>query len=285
MLYSDPDEPVTAIALKFAEELHLKTLSARELLLNSSIADRLDEKGARICWRYQGACFGNDEKTYLLNRCAHLSKHWFEEFIPADREYAISEGHAYLLFALASFAPQISELPRQGSLMGWGATLPEQWQWASRAFPTLKTPDFYLGDRKCIPPNWPLVDVVFSDPHNIYDFRPKEQKLKSAACFAFLRPPGTALHCSVVGTNVEVNPVEGDKKTKDALESCVLQSVQKLANSIAAANKFLAADVLVFAQDQNLTLGMFANIPYGSVKLPTFETRVLHHLHQVLEPF
>lgn len=285
MVYSDPDEPVTAIALKFAERLHLVTLSARELLLESSIADRLDEKGARICWHYQGACFGNDGQTYLLNRCAHLSKCWFEGFVPADREYAQSECHAYLLFALASFAPLISELPGQGSLMGWGATLPEQWHWANRAFPSLQTPDFYLGEQKSLPPDWPSASTIFSDPHNIYGFRPNEPESKSSVCFAFLRPPGTALLCSVVGLSVEISPIDAKKETVASIEKEVLQSAQKLARTIASENKFFAADVLLFAKGRNLTLGMFANLPYGSMQLPTFETRVLHHLSQVLEPY
>lgn len=284
LLYSDLDEPITAIAVKFADQLQLATLDVQELLFESAIADRLDASGAQICWRYRDMHFQNRPETYLLNRCAHLSREWFERFTPSDRDYAQGECHAYLLFALTSFAPRISEVPRQGSLMGRSWTLPEQWMWAQSAFGGLKIPDFHLGDRGALPASWQKSAIIYTDPHNLYTFCPNSPKSQAAACFAFLRPSGVALLCSVVGSSVEIAPLEG-QKIAAFVKSGVLERARKLAGEIAAAQEFFAADILLFAHQGSFTLGMFANIPYGSAKLPGFESRVLNQLQELLSPY
>lgn len=276
LFYSHVAEPVTQAILTSGldKDLSLVKLSLSNLLKDTSIFDEINNDEVKIEWTLpSGEKIHNSEKYYLLNRVLSIPDELFEDFDSVDKTYSMSEFRAYLTFAIESF-PKCSAKPGPFGLSGNRFSLPRQWETVSKAKLPLAVPEYYLGDLSLIEPN---SNLVYSTPHNYYFWKPNKD-LHDSSSFAFERPPGIPIICSVAGDEVEVYPYQQDEQ----INSSGTLLFKELAFRLAHLFDSPIAEILLFFDTSLISFGMISNIPYASKNKPWFKSLLRSFLQKEL---
>lgn len=282
LLCSDLKEPVTQSLVRYQDGLsfQLVVLTLEDILNDVEIFDEVIEGIPKIGWSLQdGNCIINSHECLLINRVFSVPGSLFENFHPADRNYALAEFRAYLMFAIEAF-PLSTSKPGSGGLSGNQFSLPQQWKIVQDAKVNVDTPSYYLGN----PLHQPFKNtnvIIQSTIFNYYYWRPGIPSCKEMDInFCFLRPEGIPVICLVIGTQCNVFPYSGDY----TLSESVVLKLTEIGKCLARIFDYFIAECLFFLNEEQITFGMISNIPYASRKKDFFVSALLSTCNSMISP-
>lgn len=284
LIYSNPKEPVSDILLRRKNQFGIECVSIEEILNEKVVIfDQIRDGVPKLQWTFtNGKQITNSTETFLINRVFECPVEMFDDFSEEDKLYAQNEFYAYLMFALYAF-PNKTNAPGPYNLSGGFCPLPKMWDLVNAHIPNLKTPEFYLGNRRFLPEEWNATkDIVYSQLYDYYFWKLNEKYENVSHVFAFKRPFGNPWLVLIIGDQVTVHHM--DNSSPERLSDVVEERIIGLAKQINGLFSYPFADLLFFINDEEITFGMIHNVPLAGSRTENFESQILrwccNHLEQ-----
>lgn len=239
-------------------------LEAQDIINELIINDSINEKGVTVRWCYRETEIKPQCTTGVLNFLSYPDESLFDDFVEADREYALGEFCSYLQFALSQFT-NVMNPPWGASISGYCQSLPYQWKFVEQNDESIKVPRAFFGLIKDVPDDLLLgYNTIVSD--NAFDARywktGLSQNLGSNNHYLFYqRPRGNPFIVTAADNKMWIQSL-----AQPICSTQVLEKVSPLCRTLMGHFHLRMAEILVFF-DEKTNLYTFGSInPYIDIR-------------------
>lgn len=262
-----PDEAITHCVLKhkkvFAEQVDIVLLP--EILNEYEIFDELSDQGSQINWFKDSRLVISNQSHFLLNRVSFIPSVLFNNFTPADRDYAKREFEAYLGYAFNSFTGIGNQTPN--GICQPSVSLPQQWKQVSNSL-EISVPEYYWGLKSL---NNLRDNTVYSNIYNCLNWKPDCAPENEEHIFCFQRPSGIPCFTACIGNHCFISDTP-------AIPDTVQNHLKILTRQIAKQLNFFIAEMLFFITEEKITFGCISSELIKMSKDKSFEDFVCTNL-------
>ena len=264
----DYDDPISQALVQYAK-IDVVTVSIEDFINIVTVYDQCDSNGTHICWELNDQVITNTNDIVLLSRVCHIPQKIIQQFIPTDRDYALSELEAYLGFALNAFASLHQDINEKGCIECYA--LPLQWAKVKRASFQLTTPEYFLGDMRFN--HLDSNDLIYSDiyQYNMWS-KNASSNLDLETGFCFVAPEGTAIICLVIGQEVLITQTTD----KQFFSESEIIRIKLVARRIAKNFGYFISEILFFYSEDRLSFGCISPYIIQSHQNSEFSLMVNH---------
>ncbi len=261
------DEAITHCVLKhkkeFAEQVDIVLLP--EILSEYEIFDELSDRGSRINWFKDSQVVISNQSHCLLNRVSFIPSALFNNFTPADRDYAKREFEAYLGYAFNSFIGIGNQTPN--GICQPSVSLPQQWKRVSNSL-RISVPEYYWGLKSL---NNLHANTVYSNIYNCLNWKPNRAPENEEHIFCFQRPSGIPCFTACIGNQCFISDAQ-------AIPAAAHKLLKTLTRKIAKQLNFFIAEMLFFIDEETITFGCVSADLIQMSKDKSFEAFVCNNL-------
>lgn len=256
------------------------SLSIDQILKEATIYDEIDDGNPVLSWTFPDiGTITNSRDVKLINRMRAVPRSIFSDFHPDDQEYAQTEFHAYMTFALNAFPVKLNA-PGFFGLAGNQYPLPLQWDLIKKSSLGVSVPSYYLGAAAHCPFDGERDPLIFNHIYGYRHWKPGGVPTGTST-FAVLKPQGFPYFCLVAGTQALL--MEGPHG--QALDPDLADHVRSLGIKAAATLGSTIAEILFFIEGHHITFGVLDITPAATVRHPQFQSVVYQGLKDFFERY
>ncbi len=282
LIHDNQPDPIVSAILSAQDQWPepIVSLSVEKILQDATIFDEIEDGQPHLSWTFSDPKIGtihNHPEIKLVNRLRSVPSALFADFHSEDRDYALTEFHAYMTFALNAFPVKLNA-PGFFGLAGNQYPLPIQWDLVTKASLGLAVPSYYLGAAFHCPFDFKSQPVILNHTYGYRHWKPGGLP-NSPSVFALLRPQGDPYFCLVIGdqslalAGPGAPPLNPD--LSDRLRSLAVKISEVLASPI--------AEILFFVSGDKITFGVLDIVPAATTGHPLFGDLVIRGLQGFFE--
>jgi hypothetical protein len=282
LIHDNQPDPIVSAILSAKDQWSepIVALSVEQILQDAIIFDEIEDGQPRLSWTFSDPMIGtirNHPDIKLVSRLRSVPPALFADFHSEDKEYALTEFHAYMTFALNAFPVKLNS-PGFFGLAGNQFPFPIQWDLVKKASLGLAVPSYYLGATLHCPFDFGSQPVILNHTYGYRHWKPGGRPT-GPSTFAVLRPQGDPYFCLVIGGESLVLEGPGAPSLNPDLSA----RLRSLAVKVSEVLSSPIAEILFFVSGDQITFGVLDIVPAATTGHPLFGDLVIRGLQGFFE--